>query len=63
VVVADGAAEFIACFPEPLEGTKSAAHPSGCTWAGAVGNYVCLVTLEGNPPASSASLKPGADGC
>jgi len=23
------------------------AQPSGCTWAGAVGNYLCLISLEG----------------
>jgi WD40 repeat protein len=61
VIVADTATELIAYFPEPLEGEGCTAHPSGRTWAGAVGSYVCLFTLEGNPPASSAApLKPGA---
>jgi hypothetical protein len=55
VIVADPAAEPIACFPEPFEAKKSATHPSGRTWAEAVGNYVCLFTLEGSPPASSAA--------
>jgi hypothetical protein len=53
VILADPAAAPIACFPEPLEGKESAAHPSGRTWAGGVGNYVCLFTLEGNPPGSA----------
>jgi hypothetical protein len=75
VIVADRAAKPVAYFSELLEEKKSAArplgrtwsgsaaHPSGRTWAGAVGNYVCLFTLEGNPLTPfAAPLKPGEEG-
>jgi hypothetical protein len=49
VIAAGTAGEPIACFPESFEEKKRASHPSGRTWAGVVGNYVCLLALEGNP--------------
>jgi WD40 repeat protein len=42
--------EPTACFPEPFDLRESASHPSGLIWAGGVGNYLCLFTLEGQPP-------------
>jgi WD40 repeat protein len=34
----------------PFTPQQLSTHPLGRTWAGGVGSYVCLFTLEGNPP-------------
>jgi WD40 repeat protein len=49
VIIAVPSSEPVAYFPEPFKVGKSAAHPSERTWAGAVGHYVYLFTLEGYP--------------
>jgi WD40 repeat protein len=49
----------LAWFSEFLEQfvTHPVTHPSGRTWAGSIGNYLCLFTLEGNPqPPANASV-------
>lgn len=48
MIVSDGSLEAVAWFPAALE--HLATHPSGQTWAGAVGNHLYLFTLELSEP-------------
>jgi hypothetical protein len=45
VIESTATGEAIAWFPIALESITT--HPSGRTWAGSDGNYLCLFTLEG----------------
>ncbi len=45
VVKASATGQAVAWFPLALD--HLATHPSGRTWAGGAGSYLCLITLEG----------------
>lgn len=46
----------VAWFPAAL--TTIVTHSSGRTWAGALANYLCLITLEGAEELSPAKEHP-----
>ncbi len=45
VVERADSSQRVAWYPASLG--ELVTHPSGCKWAGAVGSYLCLITLEG----------------
>jgi WD40 repeat protein len=50
VIKAVATRQPLAWFPEAV--SDLATHPSGRTWAGGVGDYLCLFTLEGGAAAT-----------